>query len=50
MASFHLDEEALIWFQDAEQMGGFASWEIFIKDLQTRFGATAYDDPKKALT
>ena len=50
MASFHLDEDALIWFQDAEQMGGFASWEIFIKDLQTRFGATAYDDPIEALT
>ena len=25
MASYHLDEEALIWFQDAEQSGGFSS-------------------------
>ena len=50
MASYHLDEEALIWFQDAEQSGGFSSWEVFIKALQTRFGVTAYDDPMEALT
>ena len=50
MASFHLDEKALIWFQDAKQMGGFASWEVFIKALQTQFGAIAYDDPMEALT
>ena len=25
MASYHLDEEAFIWFQDAEQSGGFSS-------------------------
>ena len=50
MASYHLDEEALIWFQDAEQPGGFSSWEVFIKALQTRFGVTAYDDPMEALT
>ena len=25
MASYHLDGDALIWFQDAEQAGGFAS-------------------------
>ena len=50
MASYHLDGEALIWFQDAEQAGGFASWEVFIRALQTCFGTTVYDDPMKALT
>ena len=50
MASYHLEEEALIWFQDAEQAGGFTSWEVFVKALQTHFGVTAYDDPMKALT
>lgn len=44
MASFHLDGEALIWFQEAEQERGFASWEVFVQALQTQFGATAYDD------
>ncbi|XP_075655198.1 uncharacterized protein LOC142625421 [Castanea sativa] len=36
--------------QDAEQVGGFATWEVFVKALQTRFGVTAYDDPMEALT
>ena len=31
VASYHLDGEALIWFQDAEQEGGFPSWEVFIE-------------------
>ena len=50
MALYHLDGEALIWFQDAEQVGGFASWEVFVKAVQIRFGVTAYDDPMEALT
>ena len=50
MASNHLEEEALIWFQDVKQAGGFPSWEVFIKALQTRFGVMAYDDPMEALT
>ena len=50
MVSYHLVGEALIWFQNAEQAGGFASWEVFVQVLQTRFGATAYDDPMEALT
>ncbi|XP_030964149.1 uncharacterized protein LOC115985337 [Quercus lobata] len=29
--------------------GGFSSWEVFVKALQTRFGVTAYDDPMEAL-
>ncbi|XP_075645153.1 uncharacterized protein LOC142616170 [Castanea sativa] len=37
-------------FQDAEQVVGFASWEVFIRALQTRFGTSAYDDPMEALT
>ena len=50
MASYHLDGEALIWFQEAEQARGFASWEVFVQALQTRFRTTAYDDPMEALT
>ena len=50
MALYHLEEEALTWFQDAEQVGGFPSWEVFIKALQTCFGVMAYDDPTRSLT
>ena len=50
MASYHLDGEALIWFQEAEQARGFASWEVFVQALQTRFGTTTYNDPMEALT
>ena len=50
MALYHLDGEALIWFQEAEQARGFTSWEVFVQALQTRFGTTAYDDPMEALT
>ena len=50
MASYHLNGEALIWFQDLEQVGGFASWEVLIIGLQTRFGTSTYDDPMEALT
>ncbi|XP_075656325.1 uncharacterized protein LOC142626382 [Castanea sativa] len=50
MASYHLDGDALIWFQDAKQAGGFVSWEVFVKVVHIRFGVTAYDDPIEALT
>ena len=50
MASYHLDGEALIWFQNALRIGGFASWEVFVKALQTCFGVIAYDDPMEAFT
>ncbi|XP_030949790.1 uncharacterized protein LOC115973672 [Quercus lobata] len=50
MALYHLDGEALIWFQEAEQARGFASWEVFVQALQTRFGTIAYVDRMEALT
>ena len=50
LASFHMEGEALIWFRDAEQIGGFASWEVFVKALQTCFRVTACDDPMEVLT
>lgn len=50
MASYHIDGEALIWCQNAEQAEGFASWEVFVQAFQTRFKSTAYDDPMEALT
>ena len=45
-----MEDETLIWFQDAEETGQFTSWEAFVRALHTRFGALAYDDPMEALT
>ena len=50
MASFHMDGDALIWFQDCEETGIFNNWEGFVEALLTRFGMTAYEDPMEALT
>ncbi|XP_041011286.1 uncharacterized protein LOC121255061 [Juglans microcarpa x Juglans regia] len=50
LASFHLEEEALVWFQDASEAGTFHSWEEFTQAVQVRFGSSAYDDPMEALT
>ncbi|KAF5468680.1 hypothetical protein F2P56_012817 [Juglans regia] len=50
IASFHMDNDALVWFQDASESGIFHSWEEFIQAVQVRFGSSAYDDPMKALT
>ena len=50
LASFHMEGEALIWFQDSEEAGLFVDWESLIQALHIRFGATAYDDPMETLT
>jgi hypothetical protein len=48
MASFHMEGEALIWFQDAEESGQFPTWDALVHTLLTRFGS-AYDNPMEAL-
>lgn len=48
MASFHMEGEALIWFQDADESGQFPTWDAFVQSLLTCFGLT-YDDPMEAL-
>ncbi|XP_018843425.2 uncharacterized protein LOC109007962 [Juglans regia] len=50
IASFHMDNDALVWFQDASESEVFHSWEEFIQAVQVRFGSSAYDDPIEALT
>ena len=50
IASFHMDLEALIWFQEAEEARVFSDWESFVKALHVRFGTSAYDDPIEVLT
>jgi hypothetical protein len=48
MASFHMEGEALIWFQDADDASLFPTWEAFLQAMLTRFGPT-YDDPMESL-
>lgn len=48
MASFHMEGEALIWFQDVEELGQFPTWEAFLQALLICFDPT-YDDPMESL-
>ena len=50
MASFHMDGDALIWFQDSDENGMFVTWEGFVEALLTQFGRIAYKDPMESLT
>ena len=50
LASYHMEEKALIWFQEAEEASQFTSWEAFMRSLHVRFGTLAYDDPMETLT
>jgi hypothetical protein len=50
IASFHMEGEALIWFQDADYSGLIGNWDSFAKACLVRFGPTSYDDPMESLT
>ena len=50
MASFLMDGDALVWFQDCEATGVFLAWESFLEALLTRFRSFVYEDPMEALT
>lgn len=47
-ASYHLDDDALIWFQDSEHE--LNCWDDFVREIQLRFGPASYDDPMELLT
>nr|XP_023929288.1 uncharacterized protein LOC112040632 [Quercus suber] len=44
MDAFHMEGEALIWFQDGEEAGLFGDWSAFVQALQVRFGSTASEE------
>ena len=50
MATFHMDGDALIWFQDCEETWIFSNWEGFFEALLTRVGTITYEDSMEALT
>ena len=46
-ASYHLDDDALIWFQSCEHDLG--CWDNFARAIQFRFGPPSYNDPMELL-
>jgi len=50
IASFHMEGEALIWFQNVEFCGLINTWDKFAKACLMKFGLTAYVDPMESLT
>uniref|UniRef100_A0A2N9FHP4 Ty3 transposon capsid-like protein domain-containing protein n=1 Tax=Fagus sylvatica TaxID=28930 RepID=A0A2N9FHP4_FAGSY len=46
-ASYHLDDDALIWFQNCEHDLG--CWDNFARAIKLRFGPPSYDDPMELL-
>ena len=50
MASFHIDGEALVWFQEGEDVGVIWNWEALVQALLIRFGTPTYVHPMEALT
>ena len=50
MESFHMEGEALVWFQEGEDVGVFGTWEALVQAMLIRFGSTAYDNLMEALT
>jgi hypothetical protein len=47
-ASYHLNDDALIWFQDSEHT--INCWDEFVRTILLRFGPASYDDPMESLT
>lgn len=45
-----MEQETLIWYQDALESGQFNNWETFTRALQVIFRLIAYDDSMEALT
>lgn len=50
MVSYHMNGDALVWYQYVLESAQFNIRETFVSALLLRFGPTAYDDPIKALT
>lgn len=50
LASFYMEGQTLIWFQDLEDSRNLRNWEDFTRALLTRFGTNSYNDPMESLT
>lgn len=49
LASFRMEGKAMVWYQDLENSGIIADWEIFVKALLTRFDTSIYYDLMETL-
>ncbi|XP_043700319.1 uncharacterized protein LOC122651046 [Telopea speciosissima] len=49
ISSFHMDDEALQWFQWMYRSAQFTTWAQFTRALEVRFGPTEFDDPQASL-
>lgn len=50
MASYYIEGDPLILYQDAAETSQLNNWETFSRALLLRFGPTTYDDPMEAFT
>lgn len=50
LASFHMEGQAVVWFQDMEELGQLTYWDAFVKAMLVIFGPNGDDNPIKALT
>lgn len=50
MVSFHMEIEALVWYQDALNSSQFSRWKSFVKALQVCVGPSASVGLMEALT
>lgn len=51
MVSFHIEIEALVWYQDALNSSQlFSGWKLFVKALQVCVGPSAFVGLMEALT
>lgn len=50
MASFYMEGEALVWFQEGKDVGVIRNWEALVQALLIKYGTPADVDPMEALT
>lgn len=50
LASFHMECQALVGFQDMDEFGQFVEWDQIVKHPLVRFEPHCYDNPMESLT
>ncbi|XP_042944714.1 uncharacterized protein LOC122278600 [Carya illinoinensis] len=50
MPSYHMEGEALVYYQESSERGHFHDWDAFTRSMILCFGPTSYNSPMGALT
>jgi hypothetical protein len=50
LIAFHMEGEALSWFQALRSSNNLSTWSEFLIAIQVRFGRGSYDDPLETLS